>query len=622
MSVRENAGRGKSYWGLVEQVGPWKETAQDRRNKSSPYGVGTGTPRRGRGGTVHAGHGSFDSLTIPGCVSGRKPPPKPSVYAQRSVVYKPLVFDGPRGIAGRIGAKLKHMKGLGDTGHNGHDQGVQTSGNFSGVGVPARQNLSEIQQVATGETSATRLPELQGQLETHEENSVYGYFNRLFSGGDSTRATGTVGSAVGMTPHPGTEIVPGETVGQVLGRASGAATRLAALTATIPVVNGVTAAAAAGLGAAAGGVAAAEALGEGDVLGAIANGREAYRQGQQLQAIGNGLSIAHGQTVTIAPQNTANGLSSARGQTVNIEPAETRGVGVRTDITNADIPPAETRGVGVGTDITNADMQNYENIVQELQGLRADQRRENRVLRQRLELREQQLNDTEENVRQLRQQFELAANEIQRLRREGGANNDERLRRLVNEQAQLEELLVHAQRESQAMRRNVEELHEASVSEIERGRNEIARLQGYLNNTDRNLPRYGAPGRSDFGTQAGEPPNYENPPVYAPPRPTLVDQAIQAATTPVDQAIQAAREIRPREQEGFGPGPARARPRVVPTAEYGAQMGESFVERGGNLPQRMHPIENQHSFRRRGNTISTQTPHFEAPAAPLPARRR
>lgn len=325
MSVRENAGRGKTYWGLVEQVGPWKETAQDRRNKSSPYGVGTGTPRQGRGGTVHAGHGSFDSLTIPGCVSGRKPPPKPSVYAQRSVVYKPLVFDGPRGIAGRIGARQAHLKGLGDRANSGSDQGIQTSGNVLGVGVPARQNLSEIsQQEATQQKSEMRLAELQKHNKLEDVNPLVQQANDVFGSGGSVRQTGTFGSAAGMTPHPGTEVVPGESVGQILGKAAGEAAKFAAYTRAIPVVGDVTTAAAAGLGAAAGVVNAAEALGEGNIAGAISHGQDAYREGLRLQRItgqvtadwnrnsgafntaegGSNLSIVDGESVTYLPIKT------------------------------------------------------------------------------------------------------------------------------------------------------------------------------------------------------------------------------------------------------------------------------------------------------------------------------
>ena len=319
MSVRENAGRGNSYWGLVQQNGPWKETAQDRRNKSSPYGVGTGTPRQGRGGTVHEGHGSFDSLTIPGCVSGRKPPPKPSVYAQRSVVYKPLVFDGPRGIAGRIGAKLKHMKGLGDRGHNGHDQGVQTSGNFSGVGVPARQNLSEIsQQEAIRQKSETRLAELQQRNKLEDVNPLVQHANDVFGSGGSIRQTGTFGSAAGMTPHPGTEVVPGESVGSVLRKATGEAGKFAGIVGPIPVLGDIARAGAAGLGTAAGAVSAAEALGEGNIAGAIGHGEDAYREAIRLQNITgqvtanwnrnsgafNTADIVHGESVTFLPIKT------------------------------------------------------------------------------------------------------------------------------------------------------------------------------------------------------------------------------------------------------------------------------------------------------------------------------
>ena len=288
MSVRENAGRGKSFWGLVEQKGPWKETRNDRFNSRtrSPYGVGSGTPRMGRGGTANAGFGDFDSLTMPGCVSGRKPPPKPSVYAQRSVVYKPLVFDGPVGIAGRIGAKQAHLKGLGDRANSGSDQGVQTSGNVLGVGVPARQNLSAIsQQEAIQQKLGGQLSGLQQRNKLEDVNPLVQHANKVFGNGGSVRQTGTFGSAVGMTPHPGTEVMPGESVGSVLRKATGEAGKFAGIVAPIPILGDVARAGAAGLGAAAGAVSAGEALVGGDIPGAIGHGQDAYREAIRLQNI-------------------------------------------------------------------------------------------------------------------------------------------------------------------------------------------------------------------------------------------------------------------------------------------------------------------------------------------------
>jgi hypothetical protein len=361
MSVVENAGRNKSFWGLVEQKGPWKETATDRRHKSSPYGVGRGTPIRGRGGTVHAGHGDFDSLTVPANLTGRKPPPKMSVLAQRSVVYKPLVYGGPRGIAGRMRYYSRYLKGLGDRSGKGVDQGTQTSGNDTGVGGPAVQNLSEIEGGVTRQRSGRQLPMLPGQLETHEVNPVLGSINRAILGNESGShySTGTFGSAVDMTPHPGTEVIPGESVGQILGKASGRAAKLAAITRAIPVVGDVTTAGAAGLGVAAGVVGGVEALGEGDVPGAITQGKKAIRQAQKLKtisgvndhsaldAVANGLStgdalsrrdyvgaLMHGRAAMRDAQHFASfnssGESVAGGETVTFLPIAS-GVGVATE---------------------------------------------------------------------------------------------------------------------------------------------------------------------------------------------------------------------------------------------------------------------------------------------------
>lgn len=81
-------GGGKSnFWGLTQQNGPWATTKNDRRNASgrAPQVVGGGL---GAGGTDHAGHGRFKSVSNPYQQNARKPPPAPSVYAQRRVVVK------------------------------------------------------------------------------------------------------------------------------------------------------------------------------------------------------------------------------------------------------------------------------------------------------------------------------------------------------------------------------------------------------------------------------------------------------------------------------------------------------------------------------------------------------
>lgn len=78
----------KPFWGLVEQVGPWKTTSSDRKRSKmvdSPT-VGGGIAA---GGRSHAGNGQYLSVSTPyqNDVSFL---PKPSPYVMRSVVSKPI----------------------------------------------------------------------------------------------------------------------------------------------------------------------------------------------------------------------------------------------------------------------------------------------------------------------------------------------------------------------------------------------------------------------------------------------------------------------------------------------------------------------------------------------------
>ena len=85
-----SGGGGSSFWGLVQQKGPWRETGNDRRNargRSMPV-LGGGI---GFGGNRHAGHGNYASLSNPYQQNGSLAPPPPTQYAQRSIVAnKPL----------------------------------------------------------------------------------------------------------------------------------------------------------------------------------------------------------------------------------------------------------------------------------------------------------------------------------------------------------------------------------------------------------------------------------------------------------------------------------------------------------------------------------------------------
>ncbi len=79
----------KPFWGLVEQVGPWKTTASDRQRsalKDHPT-IGGGIEAGGRG---HAGHGEWMKIFSPYQLDASPSVPKPSSYAMRSVVTKPV----------------------------------------------------------------------------------------------------------------------------------------------------------------------------------------------------------------------------------------------------------------------------------------------------------------------------------------------------------------------------------------------------------------------------------------------------------------------------------------------------------------------------------------------------
>jgi len=79
------------FWGLTQQDGPWKSTRQDKRNASGSPGVVSGGGI-GVGGTLHAGNGNWESTTSLYQQNGARPPPKMSVYAQRSVMMVDRTF--------------------------------------------------------------------------------------------------------------------------------------------------------------------------------------------------------------------------------------------------------------------------------------------------------------------------------------------------------------------------------------------------------------------------------------------------------------------------------------------------------------------------------------------------
>lgn len=105
-----------NYWGLTQQRGPWKETATDKARLTTNQitGVGGGVPD---GGTVHAGHATWDTLITPNQQFRIEPAmPNPSTYGQISYLIpgpptQPLV-PGRHSQNRRIdGNFLKQLKG-------------------------------------------------------------------------------------------------------------------------------------------------------------------------------------------------------------------------------------------------------------------------------------------------------------------------------------------------------------------------------------------------------------------------------------------------------------------------------------------------------------------------------
>ena len=75
------------FWGLVQQNGPWRQTANDKRHarEQDPNWTGGGV---GTGGTRHAGNGNWREVTNPDRQrsSAMPAPPPPSKYALPNVV--------------------------------------------------------------------------------------------------------------------------------------------------------------------------------------------------------------------------------------------------------------------------------------------------------------------------------------------------------------------------------------------------------------------------------------------------------------------------------------------------------------------------------------------------------
>lgn len=95
---------GNTFWGLVQQKGPWKSVGSDRQRatESKPEYGGGGT---GAGGTVHAGHGNWQQVMTPNQLNGSAAPLLPSDYAMRSAVMG-LVDMKRQTKMGRVKSKL------------------------------------------------------------------------------------------------------------------------------------------------------------------------------------------------------------------------------------------------------------------------------------------------------------------------------------------------------------------------------------------------------------------------------------------------------------------------------------------------------------------------------------
>ncbi len=98
MAVRVQSSRG-SFWGLVEQKGPWKTTASDIQ-RSQPYQATKDTGGGIQiGGTKNAGHAGWYAQINPNVDANYgPPPPKPSQYVQKSIISRPLpMLKGAQG---------------------------------------------------------------------------------------------------------------------------------------------------------------------------------------------------------------------------------------------------------------------------------------------------------------------------------------------------------------------------------------------------------------------------------------------------------------------------------------------------------------------------------------------
>ena len=95
---------GNTFWGLVQQKGPWQSTSFDKKRatESKPNYAGGGV---GAGGTAHAGNGNWLQVMTPNQLNGSAAPLEPSGYAMRSVMMKPVDMKKQTKIS-RVKSKL------------------------------------------------------------------------------------------------------------------------------------------------------------------------------------------------------------------------------------------------------------------------------------------------------------------------------------------------------------------------------------------------------------------------------------------------------------------------------------------------------------------------------------
>ena len=89
VAITANRYETKPFWGLVEQVGPWKTTKSDKQRslmKDHPT-IGGGIEA---GGRAHAGHGQWTQIFTPYQNDSSPSISSPSDYAMRSVVTGPI----------------------------------------------------------------------------------------------------------------------------------------------------------------------------------------------------------------------------------------------------------------------------------------------------------------------------------------------------------------------------------------------------------------------------------------------------------------------------------------------------------------------------------------------------